>query len=97
MSEQESRSRIFAPGALDGMSALITGGGTGLGRESAFELARCGARVTIAGRRTEVLEEAVQRAHEELGDAGTRIGFVAGDVREPEGAERLVAAALERH
>ena len=98
MSEPEGRSRIFAEGALDGVCALITGGGTGLGRESAFELARCGAQVTIAGRRVEVLEDALERAREDLGEtAAARIGFVSGDVREPEGAERLVAAALERH
>jgi citronellol/citronellal dehydrogenase len=91
-----ARSRIFRQDALAGVTVLITGGGTGLGRESAFELARCGAEVTIAGRREEVLEEAVARAREELGEAGERIGWVAGDVREPAGAESLVAAALER-
>ena len=37
---------------------LVTGGGTGLGRRRRFELARCGAQVTIAGRREEVLAEA---------------------------------------
>src|SRR5437764_9491976 len=97
MSERERTSQIFAEDALDGVAVLITGGGTGLGRESAFELARCGAEVTIAGRRAEVLEEAVARARQELGAAGERIGFLTGDVREPEEAERLLAAALERH
>src|SRR5437764_14402009 len=96
MSERERTSQIFAEDALDGVTALITGGGTGLGRESAFELARCGAEVTIAGRREEVLREAVARAREELGEAGERIGWVAGDVREPGGAERLVQGALDR-
>ncbi len=92
----DARSTIFRQDALAGVTALITGGGTGLGRESAFELARCGAEVTIAGRREEVLEEAVTRGREELGEAGGRIGWVAGDVREPGGAESLVAAALAR-
>src|SRR4051812_22066340 len=91
------QSQIFAAGALAGTAALITGGGTGLGRESAFELARCGAAVTIAGRRQEVLEAAVERAREELGEAGERVGFLTGDVREPAEAERLVSSALERH
>ncbi len=44
-----------------------------------------------------MLEEAVARAREELGEAGGRIGWVAGDVREPAGAERLVQASLDRH
>jgi citronellol/citronellal dehydrogenase len=97
MPDRGRQSQIFAPDALSGVAALITGGGTGLGRESAFELARCGAEVTIAGRREEVLEEAVARAREELGAAGERIGWIAGDVREPEEAERLLGAAIERH
>jgi len=43
---------------LRGQSALVTGGGTGLGKATALELARCGASVTIAGRREDVLAEA---------------------------------------
>ncbi len=39
-----------------------------------------------------MLAEAVARAREELGEAGERIGWVAGDVREPGGAESLVAS-----
>ncbi len=92
MSRPASRSEIFAEGALEGVSILVTGGGTGLGRESAFELARCGARVTIAGRRAEVLEQA---AAELIGAAG-EIDWVAGDVREPGEARRLVDSVLER-
>src|SRR6202042_3037589 len=37
MSGPESPSQIFAEGALDGVAVLITGGGAGLGRESAVE------------------------------------------------------------
>jgi citronellol/citronellal dehydrogenase len=44
-------SRIFAPGLLDGQVVVVTGGGSGLGRATAIELAACGARVIVAGRR----------------------------------------------
>ena len=44
-------SEVFRDGLLDGRVALVTGGGTGLGLAAAAELARCGARVAIAGRR----------------------------------------------
>jgi len=83
-------SEIFAPGALDGHVALITGGGTNLGKAAAAELISCGASVVIAGRRQEVLEAAVQ----ELGPAAS---WVSGDIREPLGARVIVAAALEKH
>jgi citronellol/citronellal dehydrogenase len=83
-------SEIFAPGLLSGKVALVTGGGTGLGKATALELARCGASVLIAGRRAEVLEQAVA----EIGPAAD---WVAGDIRDREEAERIVATALERH
>ncbi len=86
-------SEVFAPGALAGLSVLITGGGTGLGRESAYELARCGARVTITGRREDVLAEAADG----LGAAEGEIDWIAGDVREPEEASRIVGELLARH
>ncbi|MBX3420710.1 MAG: SDR family NAD(P)-dependent oxidoreductase [Pirellulaceae bacterium] len=43
---------------LDGRHALVTGGGTGIGLGIARELARAGAKVTITGRRKDVLESA---------------------------------------
>jgi citronellol/citronellal dehydrogenase len=79
---------VFAPGLLDGVVALVTGGGTGLGRAAASELAACGAHVVICGRREAVLRAAA----EPIGAS-----FVSGDVREPADAERIVRACLERH
>jgi NAD(P)-dependent dehydrogenase (short-subunit alcohol dehydrogenase family) len=48
-----------APFSLAGQTALITGGGTGIGLASAQCLAACGARVIVAGRREKELAEAV--------------------------------------
>lgn len=48
----------FAAGVLKGRVALVTGGGTNLGKAAAAELAPCGASVVIAGRREDVLEAA---------------------------------------
>ncbi len=72
-----------------GKVALVTGGGTGIGRAVTRELARTGAQVVICGRRDEPLA-AVQQ---ELGDACLAVQT---DVREPEQVERLVDQALER-
>src|SRR3954462_182979 len=80
-------SEVFAPGLLDGKAALVTGGGTGLGKAAAAELVACGARVLIAGRRAEVVR-----------DAAAEVGcwWVEGDGRPGAGAAALVDTALDR-
>jgi citronellol/citronellal dehydrogenase len=75
-----------------GRVALVTGGGTGIGRATALELARTGARVAICGRRPEPLEET--RAAVE--GAGGECLAVPADVREPEQVDAMLAATLER-
>lgn len=67
------------PGTFDGSVALVTGGGTGIGKAIATELGRLGAAVAIASRNPEHREAGV-RAVEEAG--GKALG-VALDVREP--------------
>jgi citronellol/citronellal dehydrogenase len=82
-------SRVFVDGALEGRVAIVTGGGTNLGKAAASELVRCGASVVIAGRRAEVLEEAAA-------EVGDRCSWVTADIRAQAGAEQVVATALER-
>jgi citronellol/citronellal dehydrogenase len=72
--------------------ALVTGGGTGIGRATARELARTGARVAICGRRPEPLEA----VRAELEDAGSECLAVPADVRDEEQVEALVERVLER-
>jgi citronellol/citronellal dehydrogenase len=83
-------SEVFVAGMLAGRVALITGGGTNLGKAAAIELACCGAEVVIAGRREDVLDAAT----DEIGERASR---VAGDIRERNDAETIVKATLERH
>lgn len=70
---------------LDGRSALITGGSTGLGLAMAKEFALSGADVAIVGRRPEVLEEARQEISAVATDA--RVHTVAADVATAEGTD----------
>ncbi len=91
MTDLEYRSPL-APDANAGKIALVTGGGTGLGRAIASEFARTGARLAIAGRRPEPLEE----TRAELADAGAECLAFPADVREPEQVSALVDAVLER-
>jgi citronellol/citronellal dehydrogenase len=83
-------SEVLAEDALTGVSALVTGGGTNLGKAAAAELVAAGARVVIAGRRADVLEAAAQ----ELGDG---CSWISGDIREPDEARRLVRQTVQRH
>ncbi|MGZ8629360.1 MAG: SDR family NAD(P)-dependent oxidoreductase [Actinomycetota bacterium] len=62
-----------------GRVAIVTGGGTGIGRATAFELARTGARLAICGRRPEPIE-AVREA---LEAGGHEVLAARCDVREP--------------
>jgi NAD(P)-dependent dehydrogenase (short-subunit alcohol dehydrogenase family) len=66
---------MLAEGSLDGRVALVTGGGSGLGRAMALELGRLGARVAVLGRRRHVLEETVAQLAEGVA--------VPADVRDP--------------
>jgi citronellol/citronellal dehydrogenase len=99
MSTIEARSEVFTSGLLRGAVALVTGGGTGLGKATALELARCGASVTIVGRRAETLQQTAAEIGGLVGDAdhAGQIDWVAGDVRERDQAQRLVRTVLERH
>jgi citronellol/citronellal dehydrogenase len=80
------------PDANAGRVALVTGGGTGIGRATAHEFAATGARVVICGRREEPLA-ATAREIEALG--GSCLAMSA-DIREPDQVERVVEAALDR-
>jgi citronellol/citronellal dehydrogenase len=84
-------SKMFKPGLLDGQVAIVSGGGSGLGRASALELAELGARVVVCGRRAEPLEETAARA-----DAG-RVEAQPCDIREETEVDALVESVLDRH
>jgi NAD(P)-dependent dehydrogenase (short-subunit alcohol dehydrogenase family) len=66
--------------------ALITGGGTGIGRATAELFVREGARVMVSGRRRAELDETVRLCE----TAGGLAAAVTGDVARPEDAERMV-------
>jgi citronellol/citronellal dehydrogenase len=86
-------SRIFAPGLLEGQVCLVSGAGSGIGRETAHELARLGALVIGCGRRIEPLEETVAAIEE----GGGRAEAFAADIREEDAVGKMVDEIVERH
>ncbi len=75
-----------------GRVALVTGGGTGIGRATAVALAATGAAVVVCGRR----EAPLRATADQIESAGGDCLAVRTDVREPDQVYSLLDAALER-
>ena len=84
---------IFRDDLLRGQVALISGGGSGLGRAMAFLMSRLGAKVMICGRREDKLADAAA-AIERL--VGGEVGYRPMTIRDPDAVEALIDATWER-
>lgn len=85
--------RALAADANRGRVALISGGGTGIGRATALALAASGASLAICGRRQGPLDA----VRAEVEAEGTECLAQPCDVREPDQVEALLDATLERY
>jgi NAD(P)-dependent dehydrogenase (short-subunit alcohol dehydrogenase family) len=80
-----------SPFSLEGKTAIITGGGTGIGKSMAVEFARAGADVAIASRKLEHLEPVAK----EIEKLGRRTFAMAVDVRQEDQVQALVERAVK--
>jgi citronellol/citronellal dehydrogenase len=78
---------VFAPGLFKGQTVIVTGGGSGIGRCTAHELAALGANVVIIGRNLEKLAAVEAEIREDAGEAMP----LACDIRD----EAMVIAAID--
>jgi NAD(P)-dependent dehydrogenase (short-subunit alcohol dehydrogenase family) len=82
------------PDDLSGTSALVTGGGSGIGLATAARLATDGAHVTIVGRTEEKLARAVETIRQGAA-RGTEVGYVVADVTVEAQLESAVTRATQ--
>ena len=83
---------IFRADAFADKVIVVTGGGSGIGRCTAHELASLGAQVVITGRKIEKLEKV---SHEILEDGG-KIHFIVCDNRDEEQVKNMIAEVIEK-
>lgn len=88
-------SSIFRDDLLKDQLIIVSGGGSGIGRQTAIELASLGADVVICGREIEPLRETVDLCIAE--GTGGSCSAMECDIREADQVEALVDATLETH
>ncbi len=81
---------IFRPGLFAAQTLLVTGGGSGIGRCIAHELASLGAHVVLAGRKAEKL----QAVEAEIRADGGEASHVAVDIREEDAVKAAIAGIV---
>jgi citronellol/citronellal dehydrogenase len=84
---------VFRPGLFDDQVVWVTGGGSGIGRCVAHELAALGAMVLISGRTQEKLD----RVADEIRADGGRVDTRAFDIRDEAAVQAAVASVLAQH
>jgi citronellol/citronellal dehydrogenase len=83
---------VFAPGLFAGRRVWVTGGGSGIGRAVAHELASLGADVVISGRSADKL----QRVAAEIAEDGGRCTWRAFDIRDEDAVKANVADVVAK-
>lgn len=83
---------IFRPGLFDGQVHIVTGGGSGIGRCVAHELAALGAHVVIMGRKQEKLDAVIA----EIRAVGGKVSGQACDIRDEAVVGAAIAAVLDQ-
>jgi citronellol/citronellal dehydrogenase len=84
---------VFRPGLFAGQVVWVTGGGSGIGRCTAHELASLGAQVVVSGRDAGKLA----RVAAEITEDGGRCDTLAFDIRDEDAVKAGVAQVLARH
>lgn len=82
---------VFAPGLFAGQVVVVTGGGSGIGRCTAHELAALGAHVVLIGRNVDKL----RATQDEIVQDGGQASHAVCDIRQEEAVRTTVAAVVQ--
>ena len=88
---------VFRPGLFDGKTIMVTGGGSGLGRCTAHELAALDAGLALVGRNPDKLRAVAEEITGIYPETAGRISQHACDIRDEAGVRGAVADALAEH
>ena len=84
---------VFKPGLFEGQTVVVTGGGSGIGRCTAHEIAALGAHVVVTGRKQEKLDKVKAEIEASGGSCETH----AFDIREEQQVKEAVARIVARN
>jgi len=84
---------MLCPGALDGKTIVVTGGGSGLGKSMSKYFLELGAKVVITSRNFDKLQKAAEELEQETGG---EVFPVACDVRDYEQVEKVLKKSIDK-
>ena len=93
MTDAKRYQSIFAPDLFRGQTIVVTGGGSGIGRCTAHELAALGAHVVLVGRK----ESKLQTVAAEIAQDGGSASWQACDIRDEAGVQAMVKRVVDEY
>eukprot|EP00914_Ancora_sagittata_P012920 GHVO01024993.1.p1 GENE.GHVO01024993.1~~GHVO01024993.1.p1 ORF type:complete len:294 (+),score=26.06 GHVO01024993.1:104-985(+) len=89
-------SSVFRPGLFAGKSAIVTGGGTGIGKAITQELLYLGCNVMVAARKLDRLEATAEEMRSQLKDKDVRLEVTECNIRKEDQVKNLMQTTLEK-
>ena len=86
---------IYRAGLFAGQTVIVTGGGSGIGRCTAHELASLGAALALVGRKIEKLQDV--QAEIEAAAPGAKVSIHSCDIRDEPGVKQMITDVLAAH
>lgn len=97
ITSRERYRSVYRPGLFEGRTVVVTGGGSGLGRCTAHELASLEAGLALVGRKVEKLQAVADELAQIYPEGTGRVSLHPCDIRDEAAVQATVAGILARH